>query len=326
MSIDEFLYPFAHLHVNVNRYHWPEETFYRAPYKPILLLSVVDLIGLNIIQENFISFDDELLETFNLYCNQAVGSSRNSGMILPFFHLRSESFWDLIPVIGMKNTLEVTKQVDTLTQLRKLVLGARLDDDLFILIQNPLYRDQLKSVLIQTYFVPEIQEKLLKAGRIKVEAFKYGQTLMIPSSDRFKIKDEDSDHQELYQESRSVAFRSVVRMAYDYTCAMCGIRVLTPEGATAVEASHIVPWHVSHNDDPRNGLALCGLHHWVFDQGLVCIDGDFRVKISPVIEKSDLGSEPLRNLNDSEIHKPLERFFWPAKQALSWHRKRVFRC
>ncbi|MCB8986015.1 MAG: HNH endonuclease [Ardenticatenaceae bacterium] len=26
-------------------------------------------------------------------------------------------------------------------------------------------------------------------------------------------------------------------------------------------AAHIIPWSESHNDDPRNGLALCHLCH-----------------------------------------------------------------
>lgn len=98
MNMDQFLHHFAHLRVNVNRYHWSEDTYHRAPYKPILLLSVLDLVGLGSVQENFFAFDEELLDTVNLYFNQSIGSHRNNGMVLPFFHLRSEPFWDLIPV------------------------------------------------------------------------------------------------------------------------------------------------------------------------------------------------------------------------------------
>ena len=325
MNVPNFAHQFAHLHVNVNQYHWPEETYHRAPYKPILLLSVLDLIGLGIIRENSIAFDEALLETFNLYCNRIIGAERNSGMILPFFHMRSERFWDLVPAPDMETALANTRQVDSLTQLHKLVLGARLDDDLFALAQHPTHRDHLKQVLIQTYFKPELQEKLLEASRIKMESFEYGRELMTPSSDRFKIKDEDSHQQGYHQESRSTAFRSVVRMAYDYTCAMCGVRVLTPEGAAAVEAAHIVPWHVSHNDDPRNGMALCGLHHWVFDQGLACVDSNYRIQVSPLIHETDESTKPLVALDNEEIHKPREQYFWPARQALTWHRKRCFR-
>lgn len=212
-----------------------------------------------------------------------------------------------------------------MTQLHKLVLGAKLNQELFDLIQQPAYRDRLKAVLIQTYFAPDVHESLNRASRIKIEAFEYGQELMTPSADRFKIKDTDLGHNHLHQESRSVAFRSVVRLAYDYTCAMCGIRLLTPEGAAAVEAAHIVPWYVSHNDDPRNGLALCGLHHWVFDEGLVCIDSNLKIQVSPVVDKVNQGTDPLKYLQNREINRPREQYFWPAKQALNWHRKKVFR-
>ena len=43
----------------------------------------------------------------------------------------------------------------------------------------------------------------------------------------------------------------------------------TIDGHTAVDAAHIIPWSISHNDDPRNGLALCKLCHWSFDEGLL---------------------------------------------------------
>jgi len=59
------------------------------------------------------------------------------------------------------------------------------------------------------------------------------------------------------------------------------VRILTAEGHTAVTAAHIIPWSYSHNDDPRNGLALCHLCHWTFDEGLVTLTDRYQVKTSP---------------------------------------------
>ena len=56
-------------------------------------------------------------------------------MALPFFHMRSSSFWHLLPFPGKEALFEVTRQVDTLSQLQKLTLGAKLDDELFKLLQ-----------------------------------------------------------------------------------------------------------------------------------------------------------------------------------------------
>jgi putative restriction endonuclease len=313
------------LHTDKNQYRWPVETYHRAPYKPILLLSVLDLIGLSVIRENFIAFDEELLETFNLYYNRTIGKEKNSGPLQPYFYMRSEGFWELIPQEGKEQAQSDLRQIDSLIQLHKLVIGARLDDELFELIQNSKYRERLADILIQTYLVPELQERLSEARRIKTDALEYGQILQTHRDGSFKVKDASNEQKDYHEESRSVAFRKVVRKAYDYTCAMCGIRVLTPEGAAAVEAAHIVPWNVSHNDDPRNGMALCGLHHWVFDQGLVCVDGGLRIRISPIVVQMSVGIGALQELDESEIHKPVDRYFWPAKQALSWHRSKTFR-
>jgi putative restriction endonuclease len=60
-----------------------------------------------------------------------------------------------------------------------------------------------------------------------------------------------------------------VTLAYDHRCALFDIRILTPEGHTAADAAHIVPWSASQNDDPGNGMALCRLCHWTFDEGLL---------------------------------------------------------
>ncbi|MDP9472713.1 MAG: HNH endonuclease [Chloroflexota bacterium] len=112
--------------------------------------------------------------------------------------------------------------------------------------------------------------------------------------------------------------------AYNATCAMCGIRITTPEGRAAVDAAHVVPWSVSHNDDPRNGVALCGLHHWTFDHGLAGITTEFRVRVSSLVTETP-GAEALRSLSDQDIHRPTDEVFWPAFDALAWHLEHVFR-
>jgi predicted restriction endonuclease len=48
-----------------NRY--PDITAHRAPHKPFLLISIMDLIAQGQINENFIEPSYELLETWNTY-------------------------------------------------------------------------------------------------------------------------------------------------------------------------------------------------------------------------------------------------------------------
>ena len=85
-------------------------------------------------------------------------------------------------------------------------------------------------------------------------------------------------------------------------------------------AAHSVPWSESRNDDPRNGMALGGLHHWTFDQGLVGVTEDYRVQVPPVVPMDEAGTGPLLALAEQALHLPAERMLRPAKRALRWHR------
>ena len=60
----------------------------------------------------------------------------------------------------------------------------------------------------------------------------------------------------IYQKIRDQGFRKAIVRLYEHRCAICGIRILTPEGHTVVEAAHIIPWSKTHNDSPQNGMSL----------------------------------------------------------------------
>jgi len=81
-----------------------------------------------------------------------------------------------------------------------------------------------------------------------------------------------------------------------------------------------VPWSESRNDDPRNGMALGGLHHWTFDQGLVGVTEGYRVQVSPVVPVEEEGAQPILRLAEQGLHLPAERSLQPARRALRWHR------
>ena len=85
--IERYLRAFSKLRVDVSPDRWPGETFHRAPHKPFLLLSVIDLIVQGEIQKNFIELNSELIDTFNLYWVKIMGEDRNSNPVLPFYHL-----------------------------------------------------------------------------------------------------------------------------------------------------------------------------------------------------------------------------------------------
>lgn len=324
--LSDYLHRFAKLRTDASPARWLAETNHRAPHKPFLLLAIMDLIAQGLIQTNFIEFNADLLDTFDLYWTKVIGEDKKSSPILPFYHLQSDQFWHLVPVTGMESVLAAVRQIRSIDQLHELVLGAKFDDALFELLLDPGTRDQLRQVLIETYFAPEVRPKLVEVGRINAETFQYSRELLHRSRGRFALKEAPTLDEQYHTESRSTAFRRIVVEAYEHTCAICTIRLVTPEGRTAVAAAHIVPWSVSHNDDPRNGLALCGLHHWAFDQGLVSVTATYQIVVSPVIPVDQAATKPVLSLAGQPLHRPKDRLLWPAKQALSWHRDHIFRA
>jgi putative restriction endonuclease len=73
---------------------------------------------------------------------------------------------------------------------------------------------------------------------------------------------------------RDVAFRAAVRSAYANTCAVTGLKLINGGGRPEVQAAHIRPVAAGGSDSVRNGLALSGTVHWMFDRGLISVDED----------------------------------------------------
>ncbi len=121
--------------------------------------------------------------------------------------------------------------------------------------------------------------------------------------------------------ARDQGFRRIVVKAYDHRCALCGVRIITPEQHTVVDAAHIVPWSKSQNDDIRNGMALCKLCHWAFDEGMMGVSVNYNV-----ITSRQIGIDPnvpgfMMTLSGRGIIPPSERELWPEQQYLAEHRR-----
>jgi putative restriction endonuclease len=121
---------------------------------------------------------------------------------------------------------------------------------------------------------------------------------------------------------RDVAFRRKVREAYDYRCAMSGLRLRNGGGRPEVNAAHIRPVEAQGSDAVRNGLALSGTLHWMFDRGLLSVADDGSILVSRnkvprhVVDRLIVPS--------GRLVLPMERRDWPHPENLRWHRENVF--
>ncbi len=320
--IENYIKRFTKLRTAKNSY-WPTITFNRAPHKPLLLLSVMDLFAEGILTSNLIELTPDLSEMFNTYWARIMPPGQRGNVAMPFFHLKGDCFWHLIPRPGQEAILDAGYRLESVNQLRDTVLGAQLDDELYSLLSVEESRNLLRTALIERYFAPEAQAPLVEQGSINFEAFRYSQALLEQARTR-QVK-EVIEEEQYNLAVRDQGFRRAVVIAYDRRCALCGIRVLTPDDHTVVDAAHIIPWSVGHNDDPRNGMALCRLCHWTFDEGLLSVSPQYVVIVSPQLTTNYNIPGHLLTLVGRGIIGPAERSLWPDLDALSWHCQNVFR-
>lgn len=121
---------------------------------------------------------------------------------------------------------------------------------------------------------------------------------------------------------RDAAFSATVKTAYDNTCAITGLKIFNGGGRSEVQAAHIRPVASSGPDSVRNGVALCGTVHWMFDRGLLSLDDDYTILMA-----KDRVPEPVHRLinPDGRLLVPERPELRPHQQFLRFHRDVVFK-
>lgn len=211
------------------------------------------------------------------------------------------------------------------SQLANNVAGARLDADLFMLLTVKESRDILRAALIDAHFDEPTQPLLWQRYATNQEAFVYSNELLTWARRQLKELQLPDAETSYTREARDQGFRRAVVVAYNHRCACCGLRIVTPGGHTAVEAAHIVPWHKTRNDHPTNGLALCRLCHWSFDEGLLSVAANYCVLLSPQLASHGNMPGLLSTLAGREIWLPQEDVLYPDPAHLDWRNDNIFR-
>lgn len=114
-------------------------------------------------------------------------------------------------------------------------------------------------------------------------------------------------------------FRSAVLSAYSERCCITGLAI-----PRLLVASHIIPW--SHDRanrvNPRNGLLLSALHDRAFDTGLLTINDDMTVRVSPAHPDDEFFSTAVAVYDRKPIDLPEK--FAPDREFLAYHRENIF--
>jgi putative restriction endonuclease len=124
---------------------------------------------------------------------------------------------------------------------------------------------------------------------------------------------------------RDPQFRSRVLTAYEYRCAVCGFDVRLGSVSIALDAAHI-RWHQAGGPDrENNGLALCVLHHKIFDLGAFTLDAGGVLLVSDQAHGTAGFQESLLAHHGRKARPPQRPEWRPEPDFLGWHRREVFK-
>lgn len=299
----------------------------KAPHKPILLLSILQLIRKGEIVSNRIYITPELVLAFKNNWNTLVTTNNVCTFSLPFFHLQSEPFWRLTPA---RSGARALKSISSLKSLTDNIAYAEIDQPLFLLMMDTVTNTILETILLDCYFpatkVFYYKETSLVQYTLELEI---KNQLLNDSKEEYQVKMQMLEgvlSEEEIQEERFIRgglFKKEIPRIYNHQCCISDMKIQTTMNTQMVDACHIIPISISNDDTISNGICLSPNLHRAFDRGLLTINENYIVRISPRVKESN-SPYGITQFEGKQINLPQDVKLYPSSQNLHWHRKECF--
>jgi putative restriction endonuclease len=125
---------------------------------------------------------------------------------------------------------------------------------------------------------------------------------------------------------RDPTFRERVLRAYEYRCCVCGFDLRIGNVSAGLEAAHIQWFTADGPDVERNGMAMCALHHKIFDLGAFTVEPEnLSIVFSQNLQLGDATRSHLLSYHGAGIIGPQSLTYAPDRAYLNWHAKQVFK-
>ncbi len=114
--------------------------------------------------------------------------------------------------------------------------------------------------------------------------------------------------------------------AYEYRSCVCGFDLRIGNISAGLEAAHI-QWFTADGPDVEcNGMAMCSLHHKIFDLGAFTVEpANLSIVFSQNLQLGDTTRSHLLSYHGAGIIRPQSAAYAPQKSYLDWHAKEVFK-
>ena len=287
----------------------------RAPHKPLLLLWLLGRYARTGSSEaGYLEAERPVSQLINDYgppVKSAAAAARRAAM--PFVHLE-RSLWVLRDAFGAPIG---PRGRDDGAALRASGAVGRLRPEVEALLHNdPSALSAAVRLLLDRHFTPTLEAAICaQAG------------LGLPGPAEFTLADDPQgpDYRFTRRRVRSPGFAEAVLSAYAYACAMCGYDGVLGQKPVGIEAAHI-RWHSQDGpDDLDNGLALCALHHALFDFGVLGVTENRTVRVSPLYTAGSSAGHAVKALQDEPLALPSRRLTSASYDFLHWHDQQVFK-
>jgi putative restriction endonuclease len=217
----------------------------------------------------------------------------------PFWRLQNDGLWEVSPTEGLA-TRSSNTDVKKSELIEHNVHGGFLPEIYKTLSEDKHLVRAIVQDLLDANFPESIHQDILDEVGIE---FEIGTRVVIV---------------------RSPDFRERILRAYEYSCAVCGFDVRLGTVSVALEAAHI-KWHQAGGpDEERNGLALCTLHHKLFDRGVFTLSNSMSVIVSEAANGTRGFHEWVVTYHGKGIRVPQRPAYYPDENWVAWHVREVF--
>lgn len=232
-------------------------------------------------------------------------SSASASVHYPFWHLRTDGLWSLA---GPKSILDRPPgATPNLTEMREAVSGGFAPPVLAALGRDTGLIPRLARRIVEAHFPESLQQDVLEAVGLPFE---------------------EADQPQLGEprRKRDASFRARVLMAYEYRCCVCSHDLRLAGEVVGLDAAHIQWFQAGGPDVEPNGLALCSLHHKLFDLGVFTVlPAGYTMAVSQLLTGSDDAKARMLTYHGAALIMPQSKSCLPAVDYLAWHKKQVFK-
>ena len=266
-----------------------------APHKPLLILYALGQFAQGKEELPFFEVDPALRTLL-----EAFGPRLKSFHTeYPFWRLQNDELWNVVADEPLKS-LASNKDAKKSELIQTNAIGAFPEDVKRVLKLDPQNMRMLVSALLENNFPESLHRDILESVGLS----------LVPV---------------LVQRKRSPEFRRNVLRAYESRCCVCGYDLRLGNLLAGIEAAHIMWHHAGGPDIESNGLALCTLHHKVFDLGGFTIDADEWTLVFSQEISGENQRDWLLGFHGKPLLQPQSSCFLPGTKYLDWHRNTIFK-